>query len=288
MKMRGALILAVVVGAGVWMRTVSPVVVPRALASWWPSGGASIVTLYFSDEADIFPVSHRLAAAGDLPRATLQALLDGPPAGSGLTSVIPTAAGVRSLSVANGTARIDLSIPDATLDTRARTAIVDTMTALPGIRLVELQVNGGRPAPPAARTPLLYYASASGLVALPVSTAATGRDAIAAYLAGPSDPLLSGLPRDVRLEQFEDDAAGGVSLRFTYTDSIRTLAIERPHIMRSVLLGLIASLTEVPGITTVRIDFDGRTQLGLGECSDLLRTPQPHPRLLNDERLLGS
>jgi spore germination protein GerM len=278
MNMRGALVLAVVVGAGVWMRTLAP----------WPPGGASIVTLYFADETHIFPVSHRVAASDDLPRATLQALLDGPPGGSGLTSAIPTAVGIRSLSVSNGIARIDLSTPDATLDMRARRAIADTMTALPGITHVELRANGGEPAAPVTRTPLLYYASASGLVALPLSTAATGRDAVTAYMAGPSDPMLNGLPRDVRLEQYEDDAAGGVSLRFTYTDSIRTLAIERPHVMRSVLLGLIASLTELPDVATVRIDFDGRTRLGLGECSDLLRTPQPHPRLLNDERLLGS
>jgi hypothetical protein len=40
-------------------------------------------------------------------------------------------------------------------------------------------------------------------------------------------------------------------------------------------------------VQAVRIDFEGRTRLGLGQCSDLLRVPQPRPELLNDERLLG-
>ncbi len=53
-----------------------------------------------------------------------------------------------------------------------------------------------------------------------------------------------------------------------------------------VLLGLITSLTEFSPVRTVRLDFEGRTRLGLGQCGDLLRTPQPRPESLNDERLL--
>jgi len=57
--------------------------------------------------------------------------------------------------------------------------------------------------------------------------------------------------------------------------------------MRLLLLGLIASLTEFPSVGAVRLDFEGQSRLGLGQCSDLLRTPQKRPELLNDERLLG-
>jgi hypothetical protein len=64
------------------------------------------------------------------------------------------------------------------------------------------------------------------------------------------------------------------------------LALDKPERMRLVLLGLIATLTEFPVVRTVQIDFQGQTRLGLGQCSDLLRTPQPRPQLLNDERLL--
>ena len=139
----------------------------------------------------------------------------------------------------------------------------------------------------ATRVPLLYYASATGLVAVPVS-ATTPRAAVATYLAGPTDRSLTGLPADVRLLNYAHDPAdGSLSLNFSYTPSVRTLALEHPERMRLLLLGLIASLTEFPSVRTVRLDFEGQTRLGLGQCSDLLRTPQPRPELLNDERLLG-
>jgi hypothetical protein len=68
---------------------------------------------------------------------------------------------------------------------------------------------------------------------------------------------------------------------------VRTLALEQPDRMRLSLLGLIATLTEFPSVRAVRLDFEGQTRLGLGQCSDLLGAPQPRPALLNDERLLA-
>lgn len=92
---------------------------------------------------------------------------------------------------------------------------------------------------------------------------------------------------DVRLVKYEYDAADGVlSIAFTYTPSVHDLAIEKPERMRLLLLGLVASLTEFSQVRAVEIDFGGQVRLGLGQCSDLLRTPQPRPSLLNDERLL--
>jgi hypothetical protein len=91
----------------------------------------------------------------------------------------------------------------------------------------------------------------------------------------------------VKLLSYEHDPQeGSLSLDFSYTPSVRALAIERPDRMRTLLLGLITSLTEFPGVRTVRLDFEGQTRLGLGQCSDLLRSWQPRPALLNDERLL--
>jgi spore germination protein GerM len=165
-------------------------------------------------------------------------------------------------------------------------AIVETMTALPGVTSVALSVEGKPVADSAKRVPLLYYASAKGLVAVPVS-ATHPRAALTTYLSGPPDAELTGLPSDVRLLAYEYDAAGGLlSLNFSYTPSVRTLALEKPELMPLALLGLIASLTEFPGVRAVRLDFQGQTRLGLGQCSDLLHTPQPRPELLNDERLL--
>jgi spore germination protein GerM len=288
MNLRGALVLTCLFGAGLWIRTL-PAAGPAALTTWWPFSGATIVTLYFTDGARLFPVSRRIPATDNVPRAALQALLDGPGARSGLTSPIPEGVQIRSFRLSDGVARIDLSsYAVGEGDDGAEAVIVQTLTGVPGVRSVALSVDGKSLASPATRTPLLYYASANGLVAVP-SAATDTREAIAAYMAGPLDPALTGVPRDVRLIKYDYQPDAGVaSLTFAYTDSVRTLAIEKPDIMRSVLLGLIASLTELPEISAVRIDFDGHARLGLGECSDLLRTPQRRPRLLNDERLLGS
>ena len=184
-------------------------------------------------------------------------------------------------------AQIDLSAGEGDLTQEAETAIVETMTALSGVNSVTLSLEGKPVTDLAKRRPLLYYASANGLVAVPVADT-TPRAAINTYLAGPPDPRLSGLPADVRLLKYEyNPAAGLVSLNFSYTPSVRALALDHPERVRFVLLGVVASLTEFAGVQAVQLDFEGRTRLGLGQCSDLLRAPQPRPELLNDERLLG-
>jgi spore germination protein GerM len=259
-------------------------------AGWRPWQKATMVTLYFPDGKVFLPVSRRIPANEYLPRAVLQALLAGPSAGSGLTNPMPRGVEIRAFELAGGVARMDLS--GAVLDehgeaSSAKTAIVETMTALPGVRSVSLSVEGKPLAESASRVPLLYYASANGLVAVPAAVT-TPRAAVDAYLAGPVDPELTGLPNDVRLLRYEHDPTGGlVSLNFTYTPSVRALAVDKPERMRFALLGLITTLTELPRVRAVQLDFEGRTRLGLGQCSDLLRTPQPRPELLNDERLLG-
>jgi spore germination protein GerM len=236
-------------------------------------------------------VSRQMSANNDLPRAALQALLAGPKAGTGLKSLIPEGVAIRSIDVEGEVARIDLSKAFLSYDQHPITAeasIVQTMTSLPGVSSVVLSVEGNRLTDASgSRMPLLYYASANGLVAKPVSAGDPGA-ALTAYLAGPGHAELSGFPGDVRLLRYEYDRADRLlSLGFTYTSSIRELAMERPERMRTVLLGLIASLTEFPEVRAVQLDFEGQARLGLGQCSDLLRTPQARPQLLNDERLLG-
>ena len=288
MKTRAIVGLVVLVGAGAGIRTLPDRMTPN-LTAWWP-WATQTVTLYYTDGQFIVPVSRRMARNSDVPRATLQALLAGPTAGSGLTNPIPPGTEVRAFELKGGVARIDLS--SAMLDDRvqahaAETAIVETMTALPDVASVALSVNGRSAVDSARRTPLLYYASANGLVAVPTS-ATTPRAALAMYLSGPPGPGLTGLPSDVRLLSYAHDPADGLlSLNFGYTRSVRALALEQPERMRLLLLGLIASLTEFPPVRSVRLDFEGQTRLGLGQCSDLLRTKQPRPELLNDERLLG-
>ncbi len=285
-----ALAVASLLAAGAWLRWVSPLDEEARRWREWVGGSPGVVTLYFKDGPFFVPVSRRLGAGGDRPQVVLETLLAGPDEGSGLERATPAGLELRHLAVVGGVAHIDLSAAGPLADpdlAAAKTAIANTLTTLPGVRAVELRVDGQPVGGPVARVPLLYYVGSYGLVGVPAG-AATAREALAAYLAGPSDERLLGLPRDVQVIRYEHDPAAKLaSVKFNYPESVRSLALARPGEVRLVLVGLIATLTEFPDVEAVRLDFGGRRQLGLGQCSDLLRTPQPRPRILNDERLLG-
>ncbi len=280
------LLFSAVIGTGLWLRTLEPM----DRAGWLPWTPTATVTLYFAEGPLLFPVSRRVPATDELPRVALEALLAGPSAASGLASALPRGVEALSMRVIDGVARVDLSraFVEGQADTRmAVAAVTSTMTRLPGITSVALSVEGELLGDSADHVSMLYYPSASGLVASPVS-ATDPRAALAAYMSGPSAPDLTGVPSDVRLATYEFDRITGLlSLGFTYTPSMRTLALETPDRVRFLLLGLIATLTDFPEVRAVRLDFGGQSRLGLGECSDLLRSPQPRPVLLNDERLLA-
>jgi spore germination protein GerM len=274
-----------IIAAGLWIRTLPPGVGPLP-ASW--RSRTTMVTLYFADGPHLFPVTRSMLVSDDLPRAALQALFTGPAESTGLTSPIPPGVETRSVEVVDGIARVNLSSaflagPVDTLTAEA--AVVQTLTALAGIASVELNVEGKRLLEPTGRTPLLYYVSARGLVALPAAVA-DPREALDRLLSHDPDPGLTRFPDDLRVLRYEHDPEGSLSLGFSYTPAVRALAMTRPETMRLLLVGLIATLTEFPHVRTVRVDFEGRSVLGLGHCSDLLNAPQPRPRLLNDERLL--
>jgi spore germination protein GerM len=281
--------LVAVLAIGLWLRSLSPTTSTLALANWWPWTRATTVTLYFADGQFLFPVSRRMPANDALPHAVLQTLLAGPRVGTGLKNPIPQGVEIRSIQLAGGVAHIDLSTAFLDNDSQASAAeasVVRTMTSLPGVNSVVLSVEGTTLAGGATRVPLLYYPSANGLVALRASSESPGQ-ALTEYLSGPEDPELTGLPRDARLLTYDYDPGDGLlSLNFAYSPSVRSLALDRPERMRLLLLGLITTLTEFSEVRAVQLDFEGQTRLGLGQCSDLLRTPQPRPQLLNDERLL--
>ena len=282
---RVAIVAALICG-GLILRTLDPLNLAAAVRWPWPS--TTVVTLYFGDGALLFPVSRRMADGEDLPRRAIEALLAGPPAtGRALTSLLPQGVTLRSVRTDGDVTHVDLGSP-AELDdaVHAVSAIVATLTRLPGVEAVWLSVNGVPVSATPIRRPMAYYASADGLVAVPLDVA-DPRAAVDAYLARPPGSRLVTLPADARLLGYAfDETDGLVSLRFAYTESLRTLAIERPAAIRSLLLGLIATLTEQPGVRAVYLDFGGQSRLGLGQCSDLLRVRQARPFLLNDERLL--
>lgn len=288
-RFRTILFLVFLVGAGLWLRTIRSNGSLAILAKWTYSS-ASITTLYFTDGSFLIPVSRTLNTTGNVALASLNALLDGPRAASGLSNPVPGGIVIRSFHLANGVAHIDLSkefLAVANPSSQAVQAIISTMTAQPDIRSVVFSVEGSQLVPATPRIPLLYFASEIGLASIPVS-AANPRALLDRYMAGPPVGKLAGLPADVKLLGYDYNTTKQmVSLNFSYTPSIRILALEQPARMRFVLLGLIATLTDQPSVQSVRIDFEGKTQLGVGQCSDLLRTPQTKPTLLNDERLLG-
>jgi spore germination protein GerM len=283
------LLLIVLLAAGFSLRYLLPLGFTQAVSGWRPWGGTTVATLYFFDGPFLFPISRRLPNDEKLPRTALQALLDGPGPKSGLDTAIPHGVRIRSFEIVDGVARADLSavFRDGARDGRAAEAMVtETLTALPGVSSVEVSVEGTPFASNRIRTPLLYYASAKGLVAVPTE-ARSPREALTAYLNAPPAPELSGIA-DARLLAHEYDSGDSLlSLRFAYTAAIREMALDNPARMRTALLGLIATLTEFPEVKLVRLDFGGQSRLGLGECSDLLGAPQPRPALLNDERLLS-
>jgi len=220
--------------------------------------------------------------------AVLDALVAGPARHGRLKRAIPADVEIRSFTITDGVGRIDFSraLGQEEDERMALAAIAETMTRVPGIRSVAVSVQGRPVGSQASRTPMLYFPSAEGLVAVP-SHADNVQGALRAYLSGPPAPEVTGVPADVRLFSYDYDAGNGLlSIGFTYTAAMRALALEQPQRTRTLLLGLIASLTEYPDVRAVRLDFGGQSRLGLGECSDLLRSPQPRPALLNDERLL--
>jgi spore germination protein GerM len=284
--------VAAVAIVGAWLRGLPTSSSASASGLVWPWSQATL-TVYHAAGPHLFPVSRRVRATDDLPRIALQTLIDGPAPGSAPTRAVPAGVSLDSIHVVDGVAVVTLqgSLVDTPEDIDTATlAIVQTLTTISGIDAVTLRLGHHVVTTSTRRRPLLYFAAPDGLTAV-TTMATTPHGAVEAYLTGPPSgpftaPPLVGLPRDVRLlgYSFVD---GLVSVNLSYSPSVRTLALERPDTMRTVILGLIASLTEQAGVRAALVDFEGRSQLGLGECSDLLRRPLPRPRLLNDERLVG-
>jgi len=279
------LAVAVVIAGGLWLRALPAGSLLAAGLFRWPTG--TTVNLFFPDGRFLFPVSRRFQADEQLPRGVLEALLAGPHAPARLQNTFPPGIEIRAFSVVDGVATINLSrdLGHGSDAQRGLAAITATLTRLPGVTSVTVSVQGRPVMTRAPRTPLLYFAAAEGLIAVPTD-ASDARAAMAAYLSGPPAADMTGVPADVRLLNYDVASGGQLSLGFAYTSSMRALALEQPGRTRLLLLGLIASLTDFPAVNSVRIDFGGQSRLGLGECSDLLRSPQHRPALLNDERLL--
>src|SRR5262245_50992196 len=94
-----ALGIAATLGIGIWIRTLPAGSLALPGVHAFACQTRTTVNLYFRDGAFLFPVSHRLAANDQLPRAALEALLAGPSRSVRLKSAIPRDVGIRALSV---------------------------------------------------------------------------------------------------------------------------------------------------------------------------------------------
>ncbi|MFQ5922927.1 MAG: GerMN domain-containing protein [Anaerolineales bacterium] len=242
------------------------------------------VTLYLSHpvESYLVPVTRILSEGQATPTEVIRSLSTEEWDSLGLSSPLTDGAVVQNLSQEGGVVRLELAYdPQRPLPA---VALAQSLGTLPEVNFVEIAMNG---VPRNSDDRLLYFAAGELLVAESI-VAQSPEEALSAYLRGPSVDSLMGLPEDVRLLDYRLTPTNGLlSVNLTYTPSVRELALEQPDSIRRVLVGLIATLTAFEEVEAVRLDFEGHTRLGLGQCSDLLRAPQIQPQVLNDERVLG-
>lgn len=262
-----------------------------AFVRWLPWLDRETVNLFFSDPSGeyLVPVTRTVSQDAATPEALLADLLEGPNAGTGLTTPIPPGTTVTSMSFDEGVLAVDLG-GAFTLDSPflAHEAVLQSLRSWPGVEVVNVTV-GGTPLDSNSSGHLLFFydETLDMLVARPTNLIRPG-DVLAAWMEGPSDPRFVGLPGDIRSTGVELGANELLSLRFTFEPSLREFAVDHPEAVRRVLIGLIATFnTGYPDIGAVLLDFDGQNALGLGQCANLLNTAQTMPDVLNDERLLA-
>jgi len=292
-------LVAVLVGAGLGLRLITVGQLPIHLDQWLPWVNPPTVTLYFPDAQGRFlvPVTRRMASENVTPEGAVRELLRGPKNPAGLRPVFPGGTRISRIDIQDGAALVEFTTAsseraDWRLDALAHQAFVSTLKGLPGVESVRMLVNGtgvnGDSVIPAPKqNHPVYYTYGPYLV--PVMVEASSPDeALHRYLEGPVPSGLAGLPADVRLLGYRLDTSRGlVRVNFTYTDSVHQLALANPDGIRRTLTGIIATLTGFPEVKAVMLDFEGHAQLGLGQCSDLLRAPQVRPSTLNDEQTIG-
>jgi len=262
-----------------------------AFVRWLPWLDRTNVTLFFADgDAEyLVPVSRTVSKDEATPQALLDSLLAGPTDGSGLTTPIPADTTVNSVTQDGTSLTVDLGggySADAPFLTHE--AVFQSLRSWPGVEDVFISVDGV-PLDTNSSGHVLYFYNEQldMLVAQPTNLIRPG-DVLTAWLEGPDDPDLIGLPADIDVLGVELAANELLTLEFTFRDSLRDFAVDHPESVRRVLEGLIATFnTGFPDVGGVLLDFEGHNALGLGQCANLLNTVQGVPEVLNDERLLS-
>ena len=293
-KWRWLALAVLLVGVGLLLRLGTVGQPPIHLNRWLPWVSPPTVTLYFPDSQGRFlvPVTRTVGSAGATAQAAVEELLQGPLDKEELSTPFPLGSRLSLFDFQEGVAQVHITTerPESAdlLDiSRTLEMLARTIQEFQDVESVQLLVNGsllGDISVTSPRSHSIYYTYDSYLV--PTTNGYTSpQEAIAQYLIGP-DPGsgLEGLPEDVRLLEYRFDATRGlVYVNFTYTESVRRLALSDVSRMRRTLIGIVTTLTDFDEVKAVMLDFQGHTRLGLGQCADLLRAPQIRPKALNDE-----
>ncbi|MDE3074115.1 MAG: GerMN domain-containing protein [Chloroflexota bacterium] len=258
------------------------------------------VTVYFPDAGGRYfvPVTRHVSSKEVTPEGAVRQLLAGPRDRHALAAPFPPGIRLVRFASQDGTAVVELATPpsaaNAQLPAAALQSLAWTLRGSDQVQRVRLVVNGSAAGETSVRQPeaagrALYFML--GPYVVPVATkAANPEDALRQYLDGPAPSSgLRGLPQDVGLLSYRFDPAKGlIYLNLRFTESVQQLALADPTQVRRIFTGLVATLTQYPGVNGAVLDFQGHAALGLGQCADLLRTPLARPQLLNDEAALAS
>ncbi len=192
------------------------------LADVMPWMRGTSVTLYFGEPSGrhIVPVTRTLSGDQESPGGLVEALLGGPAEGTILLNAMPDGTTALSASVEGSTFSVNLSA--AYLAARPPPldeAVVQTLMSWPGVDDVQIAVEGDVLALTGSSGHLAYFFERERdmLVATPIG-GRSHRELMAAYLRGPDDPGLVGMPADVRVTSLQSAPGSGLLVvDLTYT-----------------------------------------------------------------------
>jgi hypothetical protein len=258
------------------------------LLSWLPWNRDTSVTFFYGDAElqYLVPVT-RSVDRNTGPAELVDLLLAGPASGSGLVPLIPVGTEA-AVDFADGDVTVDLSGAYwGASSPLAAESLYQSIRSWPDVSDVLITVEESPLETNTSGHLLYWYDEGRDRLVAQVTNQIRPDDVLEAYLAGPPDPDLIGLPAEVDVVGVELGANELLTLRFTFPDALRSFAVDHPDSVRRVLEGLIATFnTGFPGVGGVLLDFEGHNALGLGQCANLLNTVQQMPDVLNDERLL--